>query len=180
MVATSKSGNASASQAGMAACRRPRLDPKNSLLAYVRTQEDQADRAGVKFLTASGQSPKGMHDTFKRLADQLLYSARYMDPYMQSHPMPTERVRALEETGEIQARTGTRKGSPAFQARHDFMRAKLFGFIDRPDAVVRRYPLSDTSLAARYARAISSYRFSDPASAAAPRLIPDQAQPRDP
>ena len=29
-------------------------------------QEDQADHAGVKFLTATGQSAKGMYDTFKR------------------------------------------------------------------------------------------------------------------
>jgi len=30
------------------------------------------------------------------------------------------------------------------------MRAKLYGFIERPDAVARRYPVSDTSLPARY------------------------------
>ena len=66
---------------------------RRSLLAYLRAQEEQADRAGVKFLTATGQSPKGMHDTFKRLADQLLFAARFADPYLQSHPMPAERVR---------------------------------------------------------------------------------------
>ena len=43
------------------------------MFSYVRAQEDQADRAGVKFLTATGQSAKGMYETFKRLADQLLY-----------------------------------------------------------------------------------------------------------
>jgi predicted Zn-dependent protease len=41
------------------------------------------------------------------------------------------------------------------------MRAKLSGFLDRPDTVVRRYPLSDHSLPARYARAISTYRHGD-------------------
>ena len=41
------------------------------------------------------------------------------------------------------------------------MRAKLSGFLERPDTVARRYPLSDRSLAARYARAISTYRHSD-------------------
>src|SRR6185436_18182053 len=39
------------------------------------------------------------------------------------------------------------------------MRAKLFGFTDAPDSVLRRYPASDNSLPARYARAIASYRF---------------------
>jgi predicted Zn-dependent protease len=41
------------------------------------------------------------------------------------------------------------------------MRAKLYGFMERPDTVLRRYPPSDTSMPARYARAISAYRFSD-------------------
>jgi predicted Zn-dependent protease len=179
MVAASRSGNASAGQAGMAALQAPQVMIQNSLLAYVRTQEDQADRAGVKFLTASGQSAKGMHDTFKRLADQLLYSVRYIDPYMQSHPMPAERVRALEELARSSP-YWDKADPPALQARHDLMRAKLFGFIDRPEAVARRYPLSDTSLPARYARAISSYRFSNPASAASQIDFLIQAQPQNP
>jgi predicted Zn-dependent protease len=179
MVAASRSGSVSAGNVGAAALQAPQAMIQNSLLAYVRTQEDQADRAGVKFLTASGQSAKGMSDTFKRLADQQLYSVRYIDPYMQSHPMPAERVRALEDL----ARTSPywdKKDSPALQARHDLMRAKLFGFMDRPDAVIRRYPLSDTSLPARYARAISSYRFSDPASAAAQVDSLIQTEPQNP
>jgi predicted Zn-dependent protease len=41
------------------------------------------------------------------------------------------------------------------------MRAKLYGFTERSDVIARRYPLSDTSIPARYARAISAYRFGD-------------------
>jgi predicted Zn-dependent protease len=47
------------------------------------------------------------------------------------------------------------------QQRHDLMRAKLAGFLDRPDTIARRYPSTDTSLPARYARAISAYRTSN-------------------
>lgn len=133
---------------------------RRSLLSYVRSHEDQADRAAVKFLTATGQSSKGMHDTFKRLAEQMMFSARYADPYLQSHPMPAERVAGLQEL----TRTSPywdKKDPAEMQARHDLMRAKLYGFMERPDSVARRYPASDTSLAARYARAISTYRFSD-------------------
>jgi predicted Zn-dependent protease len=72
------------------------------------------------------------------------------------------------------------KDSPALQARHDLMRAKLFGFLERPEAVARRYPPSDGSLAARYARAISALRFADArvASAQVDALI--HAQPQNP
>ena len=67
-----------------------------SLLSYQRQQEESADKAGVKFLNATGQSTKGMYETFKRFQNESLFSAYGADPYMQSHPMPAERVEALE------------------------------------------------------------------------------------
>jgi len=179
MVAASRSGNTDMGQAGMAMMQGPQAAIQNSLFAYIRAQEDQADRGGVKFLTATGQSAKGMYDTFKRLADQVLYQTRYMDPYMQSHPLPAERVAALEGMAKSSP-YWDKKDSPTLQARHDLMRAKLYGFIDRPDAVARRYGPGDTSLAARYARAISAYRFSDPRAAVAQIDALVHAQPQNP
>jgi len=179
MVAAQRSGSVSGGQAGMAALSAPQAAIQNSLLAYVRTQEDSADRAGVRYLTATGQSAKGMHDTFKRLADQMLYSTRYIDPYMQSHPMPAERVRALEELARSSP-YWDKKDSPTLQQRHDLMRAKLYGFLDRPETVARRFPLGDHSLAANYARAIATYRFGDPNGALAQIDSLIQAQPQNP
>ena len=163
----------------MAALQAPQAMIQNSLLSYVRAQEDQADRAGVKFLTATGQSAKGMYDTFKRLADQILFQARYIDPYMQSHPMPAERVAALEGMAKASP-YWDKKDPPALQQRHDLMRAKLYGFIDRPEMVARRYPLSDHSLPARYARAIAAYRFGNLQGALAQIDALIHAQPQNP
>jgi predicted Zn-dependent protease len=160
MVAAGRSGNSNVSQAGMAAIAGPNAAIQNSLFSYLRAQEDQADRAAVKFLTATGQSGKGMYETFKRMSDQLMYQARYINPYMQSHPLPSERVAALEGMAKASPYWNT-KDAPALQARHDLMRAKLYAFLERPEAVLRRYPPGDTSIAARYARAISAHRFSD-------------------
>jgi predicted Zn-dependent protease len=180
MVAGAKTGaGQNASQIGMAALSAPQEIIRRSLLSYVRAQEEQADKAGVKFLTATGQSAKGMHETFRRFADQTMFTARGIDPYVQSHPMPTERVRALEEV----ARTSPywdKKDPAELQHRHDMMRAKLAGFMDRPDTVARRYPSSDTSLPARYARAISAYRFSDIRNAVAQIDALIAAQPNNP
>jgi predicted Zn-dependent protease len=159
--ATSRgTGGDNAGQIGMAALTAPQSVLAHTLLAYQRAQEEQADKAGVKFLTATSQSPKGMYDTFKRFADETIYQTPYIDPYLQSHPMPQERVNALEQLAKTSP-YWEKKDPPALQSRHDLMRAKLSGFIDRPDTVARRYPASDTSLAARYARAISAYRHSD-------------------
>jgi predicted Zn-dependent protease len=161
MVAAAKaSPNSSIGQIAPAAITGPQSMILRSLLSYQRAQEDQADRAAVKFLTATGQSPKGMYETFRRFADQTMFAARYIDPYLQSHPMPVERVRALEDLAKTSP-YWEKTDPPDLQLRHDLMRAKLSGFTERPDTVARRYPLSDTSLPARYARAISAYRSSD-------------------
>jgi predicted Zn-dependent protease len=179
MVAAGRTGNADLGQAGAAAIAGPTQAIQNTLFGYLRAQEDQADRAGVKFLTATGQSAKGMHETFKRLADQVLYQARYASPYTQSHPLPSERVAALEGMARASP-YWDHKDSPAMQARHDLMRAKLFGFLERPDAVARRYPATDASLAARYARAISAHRFADPRAAISQIDALIQMQPQNP
>jgi predicted Zn-dependent protease len=179
LVAASRSGGTDLGQAGMAAIAGPSVAIQNTMFGYMRAQEEQADRAGVKFLTATGQSPKGMYETFKRMADQSLYQVRYMSPYLQTHPLPSERVAALEGLARASP-YWDHKDSPALQARHDLMRAKLYGFIERADGVARRYPPSDTSLAARYARAIAAYRFYDPRGAQAQIDALIQAQPQNP
>jgi predicted Zn-dependent protease len=179
MVAGARSGSSGGGDIGMAALTMPQGIIQSTMLAYIRTQEEQADRAGVKFLTATGQSPKGMYDTFKRLGDEILYQARYIDPYLQTHPMPKERVAALEELVKSSP-YWDRKDSPELQLRHDMMRAKLYGYMDRSDVFGNRYPASDQSLPARYARAIAASRFADPRSAMAQIDALIEAQPQNP
>jgi predicted Zn-dependent protease len=172
LVAASRSGP----QDARAAILGPQEAIRRSLLSYQRSQEEQADRAGVKFLAATGQSAKGMYDTFKRLSDQILFAAHKADPYMQSHPMPSERVAALETLAKSST-DWSKSDSPELQLRHDLMRAKLSGFLDRGATVARRYPFSDSSLPARYARAIATYRHADLRSAIAQIDLLIQAQP---
>ncbi len=81
-----------------------------------------------------------------------------VDPYLQTHPLPPERVAALEVMVKSSPYYDV-KDPPALQLRHDLMRAKLSGFLEAPGTVMRRYPPSDQSLPARYARAISTYRY---------------------
>jgi predicted Zn-dependent protease len=177
MVAGARSGGVGGNPA--AAVLAPQSMVMHSVLAYARQQEEQADRAGVKFLTATGQSTKGMYDTFKRFTNENLFAAQGSDPYLQSHPMPAERVAALEEIAHTSP-YWNKLDSSELQMRHDLMRAKLYGFLDRPDAVYRRYPLSDTSLPARYARAISTYRHGDMRDAIAQIDSLIQTQPNNP
>lgn len=176
---SASAGNTGIADAGAAALAGPQNMIIRSMLSYQRQQEESADRAGVKFLTATGQSAKGMYDTFKRFSNDSLFSSRGADPYWQSHPMPTERIAALEEI----ARTSPywdKKDDPALQLRHDMMRAKISGFLERPETVYHRYPLSDTSMPARYAHAISTYLHGDLNNALRQIDSMIQAQPNNP
>src|SRR5436190_85636 len=68
LVAGAKTGGAGngLTQAGAAAVQAPQEMIRRNLLSYQRQQEENADRAGVKYLNSIGQSPRGMYETFKR------------------------------------------------------------------------------------------------------------------
>ena len=179
VVAGASTGSSGMGQVGSAALSAPQEVIRRTLLSYIRGQEDQADRAAVKFLNATGQSPKGMSDTFRRLSEQIMYAARDANPYLQTHPLPADRVAALE--GEARKSPyWDRKDPPELQQRHDMVRAKLAGFMERPDTVARRYPPTDVSLPARYARAIAAYRFKDVRGALSQIDALIEAQPHNP
>jgi predicted Zn-dependent protease len=158
LVAGAKSGNSNGglTNAGAAVFSAPQSIIQHSLLSYQRQQEENADRAGVKFLTATGQSPKGMYETFQRFSNESLFAGHTADPYLQSHPMPADRVAALEELAHTSP-YWDKKDDPALQMRHNMVRAKISAFMEKPDTVYRRYPLSDTSMPGRYAHAIATY-----------------------
>ena len=104
-----RSAKAEAAASAWPASRRRRRLIRRRLLAYVRSQEDQADHAALKFLDATGQSPKGMVETFKRM------SRRYS---LQGAPAPIPiskpiRCRPIasprSKRSPRPARTGTRR-----------------------------------------------------------------------
>src|SRR4051812_20004189 len=162
IVAGARSGNSNSglSNAGAAAISAPQEIIQRTLLSYVRQQEENADRAGVKFLTANGQSAKGMYETFKRFTNDVLFAAHGADPYLQLHPMPAERVAALEELARSSP-YWDKKDDAALQLRHDMARAKISAFMERQDTVYRRYPMSSDTLPSRYAHAIATYLHGD-------------------
>src|SRR5256885_10864887 len=149
---------------------------RRTLISYVRQQEENADRAGVKFLTATGQSARGMYETFRRFTNDSLFAAHGADPYLQSHPMPAERVAALEEIARSSP-YWDKKDDAALQLRHDMVRAKISAFMERQDTVYPPYPLSNDSLPSRYSHPIATYRPGHLRTPPAPTDTPIQVQP---
>jgi predicted Zn-dependent protease len=126
------------------------------LLAERRSQESAADQAGLKYLTATKQSGQGMLDTFERFKQQEYLSDQFQDPFVRSHPLSADRLARLRQL-VVASPYVDQKDSPSLQLRHDLMRAKLSGYLDSPATAMNRYPESNTSLPARYARAIAKF-----------------------
>ncbi len=149
-----------AGQAGSAAALGGQQIAQRSFLAYRRTEERAADLAAMNYLEATGQSGRGMLEVFRQFENQAIFSSRFVDPYVVSHPMPGDRIATLEDI-VLRSPFYNRADPPELVARHNLMRAKLTGFLEAPQTVFRRYPRSDTSIEARYARAIARYRTAD-------------------
>jgi predicted Zn-dependent protease len=129
---------------------------QRTLLSYRRAEESAADQAAVDYLNRTQQSARGMIETFRFFADQSLASVNTIDPYIQSHPMPLERISQLQDLAN-RSPYYSQKDSPQLQFRHDMVTAKLEAFMSKtnPRYVMRLYPESDQTLPARYARAIT-------------------------
>jgi predicted Zn-dependent protease len=126
------------------------------LLAERRQQESAADQAGLTFLNATKQSGRGMLATFERFAQQEYISDAQKDAFARSHPLSTDRLARLRKLVETSPYYNV-KDSPQLQLRHDLMRAKLSGYLEPPSVVFNRYPPTDRTLPARYARALARF-----------------------
>ncbi|HKB00282.1 MAG TPA: M48 family metalloprotease [Methyloceanibacter sp.] len=158
MVGGALAGAPGAGQAGMGIAGGGMDAAFRTLLAYHQNEESSADQAAVTFLNATKQSGRGMLETFEFMGSKLV-GVQGINPYLQTHPLPQTRIanlRALVESSPYYNNVD----APELQFRHDLMRAKLFGFLDEPETVFNRFPETDQSLPAHYARAIATYRKS--------------------
>ena len=153
-------GSAEAAQAGQGVMMGSQGLAQRNFLAYARGMEASADQAALRYLTATGQSARGMITLVEKLARQSIATLQNVDPYVMSHPMPMDRIRNLEEAAK-KSKFYDAKDSPALVLRHELVQAKLLGFTGGPQAVMQRYPSSDQSMPARYARAIAMFRKGD-------------------
>jgi predicted Zn-dependent protease len=158
MAAGAVAGSGQVGQLGMGAAFGGTDAAMRMVLAYRQDEESSADQAAVTFLNATHQSSRGLLETLEFMNSKL-FGVQGINPYLQSHPLPPQRIAQLKSLAESSPYYNV-KDPPELQLRHDLVKAKLYGFIDKPDTVFNRYPPSDRSLPAAYARAIATYRKS--------------------
>jgi len=148
-------------------------------MAFTRTQEATADASAVKTLHNAGISGKGMLDFFAKLQNEEYRLAIYSkDSYDRTHPLNSERIQALEQSLKSDP-AWNKPVDPNLEARFERVKAKLWGFIDPKRAVIK-YPETDQSVPAHYARAYAYHLggYPDKALAEADALL--AVDPHDP
>lgn len=126
-------------------------------LSHTREEESAADRSGMRFLAKSGIDPIAMSKVMELFAGQEDLLPGRQDPYLRSHPLSRDRVRAINAYAEVLGPATT----DSTVATYWFERAqsKLSAYLRDPDYTFRRYPTSDTSDAARIGRALAWYKM---------------------
>jgi len=143
---------AGAGDAGMGLMMMGQQAAMNRFLAFTRAQETSADLAGADYLAKAGISGKGSLEFFKKLQNQEYRLAIYAkDSYDRTHPLSSERISILENLYKKDP-AWDRRPDPALEAKFQRVKAKLLGFINQRLAI-NKYPETDQSVPAHYARA---------------------------
>jgi predicted Zn-dependent protease len=166
-------------EAGAAVLQGGQALAQGALLRYSQGQENSADQAGMQFLEATGQSARGLLALFHKLEDQEALVSSRQSPYLRTHPLTRERIRAVEHQIAVSPNSN-RPDPPERLQAHSRMVAKLDGFLGAPAKVLSAYPESENSVAAHYARAVAFHRMSDIGHALAEVDALIEAQPDDP
>jgi predicted Zn-dependent protease len=149
-------------EAGMAVMGLGQQAAQSTFNQFSRAQEGTADRMGQKFLLATHQSGRGMLEVFQKFArDEAHYK---IDPMYLDHPLSRDRIDMLQQLVDASPYKDV-KDSPEAILKFQLVQAKLAGYLENVDTVLQRYPPSDTSEPARYARAMAYFRKPDMAKA---------------
>ncbi len=125
-------------------------------LAHSRIQESSADQAALTFLEKAQINPSGMASFMDKLKADNYVPESQQSEYIRTHPLASNRIEALNNRIE-QSQYKSAPYPDLWLEQHARMKAKLTGFIN-PEQVPWMYDDKDSSITARYARAIAAYR----------------------
>ena len=129
---------------------------ERSLLRYSRTQEDSADSAALQYMNRLGWPSDGLYEFLSLLNN--MYTGQ-MDPYTSTHPLTDDRMAKVALYQSQVKQLQSKRLPDSYEVEFQRIKAKVKGFMEQPQKVLRDFPASNTSIPARYGRAIALYRL---------------------
>ena len=171
---------AGGAEAGMGILGAGQQAAMGKFLAFSRAQESSADLAGARYLSKAGVSGKGSLEFFKKLQNlEYRLAIPQEDSYGRTHPLSGERINVLREVYTVDP-AWDKPVDPQLEARFERIKAKLIGFVSEPTQTLRKYPESDQTIPAHYARAYAWHKSAYPQKALAEADALLAAMPHDP
>lgn len=130
---------------------------QSAFAAYRRTEENAADQVALSLLQKTGHDLSGLETIMRKLKTQESYLATDDFALWRSHPAAKERLDVILNQEKTKF-SPDRKRMEKENALFNRIKAKLAGFLYPTKKTSERYPETDNSLPARYARAISAYK----------------------
>ena len=156
-VAAMVAGGSNGAQAGGGLILGSQAMAQRQFMGDIRQNETSADQAGLHFLDMIDISGSGMLEMFQKLRLDEQGHNTQTDPFLRDHPLTSDRIGVMRD--HVNESTIPKDQVPAaFIAMHQRMLAKLIGFTAPYNEVLAHYPLTDTSVPARYARAIADFK----------------------
>lgn len=151
------------------------------LLSHTRAEETSADQSAVRYMAAAGVDPRAMLSVLELFRGQEALTPGRQDPYVRTHPLSRDRIRAIEGFAAAATLAPDRDGARA-AADYWFARAqgKLAAFTLNPAQILRTTPASDRSDAALIRRAVALHRQARTAEALAELDTLIARRPEDP
>ena len=153
-----------------------------SLIEYRRSQEMMADAAALTYLERSGQSARGLLTFFETLRQreelnsrprgargstpvvagilQCRFASGLYGSGVSTHPQTSDRIELVRHHVAV-SNTSSAVVPAKLRTRFRRLQAKLHALFQPPQRIFARYPDTDVSVAARYARAIAHSRRVD-------------------
>ncbi|MEP2735341.1 MAG: M48 family metalloprotease [Erythrobacter sp.] len=129
-------------------------------LAFSRVQESSADAAGAEYLSTAGISGRGSLAFFGKLQNQAQRYGYRQDAdteFNRTHPLSSQRISRLREAYIVDPAWDT-PNDAALERKFKRVKAKLYGYLSEPKRTLYAYPVTDTSVPARYARAYAFHK----------------------
>jgi predicted Zn-dependent protease len=109
---------------------------KRVFFGHTRAEESSADQSSVRFLVSAGSDPMAAVEVQEFFAGKVALNVSRQDPYMQSHPLTRDRIRALKSIASVNR--GNIKPAPQLDAWFALVHGKLTAFERAPSWTLRK------------------------------------------
>ncbi|MDB9919314.1 M48 family metalloprotease [Amylibacter sp.] len=133
---------------------------RRNFLKHSRTQEASADQAGIKLMAAANINPHAALEVLEIFKGQELLTAKRQDPYIQTHPLNSQRISSIQKSLKTLNFKKNEKDKN-IDYMYNRMRAKFKGFTEKPFRALQTTNIKKNDELNLYTRAIAYHRLPD-------------------